>query len=228
MNKKTINKGKSWKNNLTNNQRNQIDKLDAIVYAKILSIIKEFFNKPKNVSVTDATGCNKAFVNAIAREFREVDVFLSRKPNCDDFKNYQENNVTIHPKYVPKSNNKFNNSNTNKMIATTNHVFYAEPRAIKQPRGFTYNIGRYAIYNISNQLKDNYKLAVFRLKKDGTHFAHLISKFEDVSNKIYLRSVSAKVGEQTQHVLLLIVDLTDTNIKISIDDDNKIPNTKPK
>ena len=215
------NTSKSWKNNLTNNQRNSLNKLDAITYAKILSVIKEFFNKPKNVSITDATGCNKAFVSALGREFREVDVFLSRKPNCDDFKDYQENNVTIHQKYVPKSNNKFNNSNTDKMIATKNHVFYAEPRAVKQPRGFTYNIGRYAIYNIANQLKDNYKLAVFRLKKDGTHFAHLISKFEDVSNKIYLRSVEAKVGEQTQQVLLLIVDLSNTNIKISVDGNNQ-------
>ena len=71
------------------------------------------------------------------------------------------------------------------MIAVKNHLFYAEPRAIKQGKyGYTYQIGRYAIYNIAKELKKGYKLAIFRLKPKDTHFAHLISKFEEVSNKI--------------------------------------------
>jgi len=213
-----MNNTKSWKNSLTVEEIDKIDKLNAITYAKIIIIMKEFFEKPKNVSVTDATGCSELFTRAIAREFREVDVFLSCKPGCDKFNNFSENNVKLHGKYISQSNNKYNNTNTNKIIAVKNHLFYAEPRAIKQKNGYTYQIGRHAIYNIAKELKKGYKIAIFRLKAKDTHFAHLINKFEEISNKIYLRSVDATISNKDkQQYLLLIIDLTNKSMKLSIE-----------
>jgi hypothetical protein len=44
---------------------------------------------------------------------------------------------------------------------------------------------------------------VFRLKKDGTHFAHLISKFEDVSNKnrIHVIMIVKPIGVEEDYVV---------------------------
>ena len=224
-----MNNEKSWKNLLTVEELNKIDKLDAITYAKTITIMKEFFEKPKNVSVTDATGCSELFTRAIAREFREVDVFLSCKPGCDKFNNFVENNVTLHGKYISRSNNKYNNTNTNKIIALKNHLFYAEPRAMKQKNGYTYQIGRYAIYNIAKELKKGYKIAIFRLKAKDTHFSYLINKFEEVSNKIYLRSVDAVISNKNrQQILLLIIDLSNKSIKLSVENNNNKKNNKNK